>query len=265
MRTGIRIASLGVLALLIAGSASVAMDAFAANPKYNRVARRGTPKVDGALDDAAWKGADWQEMDVFAGGANRPKGFGAKSAVLWDDNYLYTAIEVDDETHAVPKAVVPDAVNLWKGDSPQHRMDLEYDSFDNSPDDVEWGYALQDKAVLQNAWASPGNIEFTSIKIVREDGAKKTYYETAVVITMHKPKQKLTAYVKENPKAKMGYSDMVNANDGADRLGWVEWSSGIGAAKAASQFGTLTFDSAPQAVDPAGKAATTWAELRAAY
>ena len=86
-------------------------------------------------------------MDVYAGGG-RPKGFDAKSAILWDDDFLYTAIEVDDDTHAVPKAVVPGANTLWKGDSPQHRVDLEYDSITNSGQDIEWGYALQDGRVL---------------------------------------------------------------------------------------------------------------------
>ena len=120
--------------VLVIGLASLAP---AANKDYNRVARIGTPVIDGDLTDRDWQGADWQEMDVYAGG-NRPKGFAARSAILWDNDFLYAGIEVDDETHAVPKAVVPDAVNLWQGDSPQHRVDLEYDGIANSPDDIEW-------------------------------------------------------------------------------------------------------------------------------
>ena len=233
----------------------------AVNDDYNRVARWGTPVIDGDLTDRVWQGADWQEMDVYAGGA-QPRGFAAKSAVLWDEDFLYTAIEVDDTDHEVPKAVVPDTGNLWNGDSPQHRVDLEYDSISNAADDIEWGYALQDGKILTHAWASPGNIEFAEIEIVRDDANDKTYYEVAIVLTMHKPNQTLTEFVIDEPDTKIGYSDMVNANDGAARLGWLEWSSGIGATKDANQFGTLTFDATPQAVDAAGKLTTTWGALK---
>jgi hypothetical protein len=241
--------------------AVVYQQAYAVNEKYNRVAMIGTPTVDGDLNDPDWQNADWQEMDVYAGGV-KPKGFKAKSAVLWDDDFLYTAIEVDDEVHAVPKAVVPGANTLWKGDSPQHRVDLEYDSIANSGQDIEWGYALQDGKVLTFAWASAGNIDFTNIQVVRDDANEKTYYECAVVLRLHKPKQTLSEYVKEDPDAKIGYSDMVNANDGADRLGWLEWSSGIGAGKNADLFGTLTFDSTPQAVSPTAKLTATWGDIK---
>jgi len=235
--------------------------ASATNKKYNRVARIGTPKVDGNLNDSVWQGADWQEMDVYAGGT-QPKGFKAKSAVLWDDNFLYTAIEVDDETHASPKAVVPDAANLWNGDSPQHRVDLEYDSITGSGNDIEWGYALQDGKILTTAWSGASNIEFQDVKIVRDDAKKKTYYEVSVILHLFEAKQTLSKYIKENKNAKIGYSDMVNANDGGARLGWLEWSSGIGGAKDANQFGTLTFDSKPQAVNVAGKLVSTWGIIK---
>jgi hypothetical protein len=233
----------------------------ATNKKYNRVARLGTPKVDGDLNDPVWQKADWQEMDVYAGGA-QPKNFKAKSAVLWDDNFLYTAIDVNDDTHASPKAVVVGADSIWQGDSVQHRVDLEYDSAPNSGDDIEWGYALQDGKVLTCAWSGAGNIDFDTVKIIRDDKNKKTYYEAALVLRLVKSKQTLSKYIKENKDAKIGYSDMVNANDGGARLGWLEWSSGIGAAKDANQFGTLTFDSKPMAINIAGKLVSTWGIIK---
>jgi len=251
------------VALAVALTVLAASTSWAQNPDYNRVAKRGTPTVDGDLTDRDWEGADWQEMDIYAGGA-RPAGFEAFSAVLWDDDYLYTAIEVTDRDHAVPVAVVPGAGALWNGDSPQHRVDLEYDGIPGSADDIEWGYALQDDVVLVNAWASAGNIEFTTMEVVRDDANDKTYYETAVLITTHETKQPLSDYINDEPEAKIGYSDMVNANDGAARLGWLEWSSGIGAGKNAFLFGTLTYDHQPQTVYPAGKVVTTWAAIRAA-
>lgn len=236
--------------------------AGATNGKYNRVARLGTPQIDGNLNDPVWQKADWQEMDVFGGGT-QPNGFKAKSAVLWDDKALYFAIEVDDQIHAVPKAVVPDAGNLWQGDSPQHRVDLEYDSISNSADDIEWGYALQDGNILTIAWSSSGKIEFQDVRIIRDETKKKTYYETAIVLHLIKSNQTLSEYVKSNQDAKIGYSDMVNDNDGGARLGWLEWSSGIGASKDANLFGTLAFDRTPlTAVGFVGKLVSTWGDLK---
>jgi hypothetical protein len=250
-----------VLWIAVAAMVFVPVRANAVNDKYNRVANLGTPVVDGDLNDDVWLAADWQEMDVYAGGT-KPKGFAAKSAVLWDDDHLYTAIEVDDETHAVPQAVAPAADSLWNGDSPQHRVDLEYDSITGHGQDIEWGYALQDDRILTNAWSSAGNIDFVTVEIVRDDDNGKTYYEVAVVLRLHSPKQTLSEYVRDEPDAKIGYSDMVNANDGGARLGWLEWSSGIGQSKDANQFGTLTFDHTPYAVNPAGKIASTWGSLK---
>lgn len=246
---------------ILAISLTFVDQAGAVNKKYNRIAKLGTPVVDGDINDAVWKIADWQEMDVYAGGA-QPKGFEAKSAILWDDDFLYIAIEVDDETHEVPKAVCPGADTIWNGDSPQHRVDLEYDSITNSGDDIEWGYALQDGKILTNAWSGANNIEFSTVKIVRNDAKKKTYYESAFILKTIKSKQTLSKYVKENKDAKIGYSDMVNANDGGARLGWLEWSSGIGAAKDANLFGTLTFDHTLQAVNSVGKLVSTWGDIK---
>jgi hypothetical protein len=260
-RNILRVHSIVIYSFIFAVMMCISHHAYAINDKYNRVARRGTPVVDGNLNDRDWRGADWQEMDVYAGGA-RPRGFNAKSAVLWDDEFLYTAIEVDDKTHEVPKAVVPGPNTLWKGDSPQQRVDLEYDSMPNSGEDIEWGYALQDGKVLTFAWASANNIEFTDIKIVRDDANDKTYYECAVILYTHSPREKLSDFVKDDKDVKIGYSDMVNANDGGDRLGWLEWSSGIGQGKNADLFGTLTFDHTPQTVNPMGKLAWTWGEIK---
>ncbi len=249
-------AAFAVALTFLAAAASQAQ-----NPDYNRVALRGTPTVDGDLTDRDWEGADWQELDVYAGGV-KPGGFEAFSAVLWDDDYLYIAMDVTDRDHAVPVGVVPGAANLWNGDSPQHRVDLEYDGIAGAAEDIEWGYALQDGRVLVNAWSSAANIEFMEMEIVRDDANDKTYYETAVLLTTHETNEPLSDYINDEKDAKIGYSDMVNANDGDARIGWLEWSSGIGAGKNAFLFGTMTFDHQPQAVDPAGKAVTTWAAIR---
>jgi len=263
-RSKIKTYSIVILSVMVSIMLCIPNQANATNKKYNRIARIGTPVVDGNLNDSVWQGADWQDMDAYAGGT-QPKGFEAKSAVLWDNDFLYLAIDVNDNTHAVPKAVAPGADTIWNGDSVQHRVDLEYDSAPNSGQDIEWGYALQDGKVMTCAWSGAGNIDFDTIKIIRDDAKKKTYYEASVVLRLFEEKKTLSQYVKENPDAKIGYSDMVNANDGGARLGWLEWSSGIGAAKDANQFGTLTFDKKPQAINSAEKIASTWGDIKRSF
>lgn len=249
------------LCVAVAAMLFMPYQANAVNDQYNRVANLGTPVVDGNLNDDVWQTADWQEMDVYGGGT-RPSGFRAKSAVLWDADHLYIAVEVEDSTHAVPQALVPDPGNLWQGDSPQHRVDLEYDSITNSGDDIEWGYALQDGEILTVAWSSPDNIDLVAVKIVRDDANNMTYYETAVKLYFHDSNETLSEYIEGNADAKIGYSDMVNANDGAGRIGWVEWSAGIGAGKDANLFGTLMFSHTSATVTQVGKLASTWGSLK---
>jgi hypothetical protein len=67
-------------------------------PKTYECRRTAVPiRVDGKLDDPAWKKAKWTTDFVDIEGAGRPKPrFRTRVKMLWDDNYLYIAAELEE-------------------------------------------------------------------------------------------------------------------------------------------------------------------------
>ena len=54
-------------------------------------------RIDGRLDDAAWKAAPWTEDFVDIEGAGKPKPrFHTRAKMLWDAHYLYIAAELEE-------------------------------------------------------------------------------------------------------------------------------------------------------------------------
>jgi poly(3-hydroxybutyrate) depolymerase len=54
-------------------------------------------KIDGKLDDPAWKNAEWTDYFVDIEGNAKPKPrFHTRAKMLWDDNYLYIAAELEE-------------------------------------------------------------------------------------------------------------------------------------------------------------------------
>ena len=78
--------------------ASAFFFAFAAEPKRYTCARASTPpKIDGKLDEAAWRRAAWTDWFVDIEGANKPNPrFRTRAKMLWDDHYFYIAAELEE-------------------------------------------------------------------------------------------------------------------------------------------------------------------------
>src|SRR5712664_712594 len=54
-------------------------------------------KVDGNLDDAAWALAAWtSDFGDIVGSSNLTPRFRTRAKMLWDDNYLYVAAELEE-------------------------------------------------------------------------------------------------------------------------------------------------------------------------
>jgi hypothetical protein len=54
-------------------------------------------RVDGRLDDAAWKRAAWTDAFVDIQGASQPQPrFRTRAKMLWDDEYLYVGAELEE-------------------------------------------------------------------------------------------------------------------------------------------------------------------------
>lgn len=57
----------------------------------------GPIRIDGRLDDPAWKAAEWTSDFVDIEGAGKPKPrFRTRAKLLWDANYLYIAAELEE-------------------------------------------------------------------------------------------------------------------------------------------------------------------------
>jgi hypothetical protein len=67
-------------------------------PRRYTCARAVEPiQIDGKLDDAAWKSAPWSDWFVDIEGATKPKPrFKTRMKMLWDDEHLYVAAEVEE-------------------------------------------------------------------------------------------------------------------------------------------------------------------------
>ena len=69
-----------------------------APPKSYECYRAQSPiKIDGQLDDRAWKAAPWTTDFVDIEGTLKPlPRFKTRAKILWDDNYLYVAAELSE-------------------------------------------------------------------------------------------------------------------------------------------------------------------------
>jgi len=96
------------------------LSADAANP--NLVLKH-TPTLDGVIDDAYLKSSTQTLKNLnFWGWAGDPAPYAAATAyLLWDDNFLYVAVDVKDETVVTtnedPSMPDSNADNLWRNDS----------------------------------------------------------------------------------------------------------------------------------------------------
>src|SRR5262245_46129460 len=54
-------------------------------------------RVDGLLDDAAWRNAAWTPVFVDIGGSAKPRPrFQTRAKMLWDDQYFYIGAELEE-------------------------------------------------------------------------------------------------------------------------------------------------------------------------
>ena len=67
-------------------------------PRHYACARAGSKiRIDGKLDDAAWKPAPWTDWFVDIRGTGWPKPrFRTRAKMLWDDDYLYVGAQLEE-------------------------------------------------------------------------------------------------------------------------------------------------------------------------
>ena len=193
--------------------------------------------IDGDLSE--WTGgwisisspADWVSMGGSSSGA---ADLSAKLAARWDAAALYIALEVTDDVHS--NTYDGDAMHLYEGDSVQIGLDMannDGSAYDNT-DDYEYGWARTNSGnQIRYRWMAPSGAPAMVNTFAVTRAGSTTRYEVRLPL-VDLGLGSLTA------GKSVGFSAMVNENDGAGRDGFIEWTSGIGQQKNPAAFGLLT-------------------------
>ena len=120
--------------------------------------------MDGKLDDAAWEGAPWTEdfIDIQGAAKAKPR-FRTRAKLLWDEEYLYVAAELEEPhvwaTLTNHDAVIfqdPDFEVFMDPDGDTHRyFEFEINAL-NTGWDLQLEKPYQDQGKPHNEWEIPG-------------------------------------------------------------------------------------------------------------
>lgn len=122
------------------------------------------PKIDGRLDDVAWKRAGWTDWFVDIVGPSKPKPrFRTRAKMLWDDRCLYIAAELQ-EPHVWATLTEHDSVIFHDNDFEvfldPHGNGLNYFEFEINALNTSWDLKLdkpyKDGGKPDNDWNIPG-------------------------------------------------------------------------------------------------------------
>lgn len=186
--------------------------------------------IDGDLTDVGTDGwitlspDDWRSPEPLTTGD-----LDVRIAARWSSAGLYLALEVTDDVHDNDHA---DA-DLWQGDSVQIAFDVGQNggSGYDSTDDHEINFALVAGSPRAYRFHGPaGASDAFEAAVVRSGNV--TRYE------LHLPAATLPSATWSTGQV-LGFSFLVNDADGSGRVGWKEFSAGVGMSKVPYYFGEL--------------------------
>lgn len=199
-----------------------------------------SPEIDGVLSKDEWNQngritssrADQVELLKASDKWNGTKDLSSNTYLMWDDEYLYIAVEVTDDVFSCNYT----GSNIWQGDSVQFGLSYTLGSGNSGNAFTEVGMALTSKGSEVVKYSSESgttmDIKDSKVAVIRKDN--KTVYELKIPWTEAVPKN---AVISENTE--IGFSMLVNDNDGKGRRGWIEFGSGIGRYKAVNEFARI--------------------------
>ncbi len=203
------------------------------------LATRGSATIDGDLSEYSGfvelTAADFREGAAPSGAGD----LSARIAARYDVGRLMIAVEVRDDVHENSE---PDE-RLWAADSVQIAFDMRRDGgapYDDE-NDHEFAYALVGGSSRGARFHGPSSASGVGDVVITRAG-DRTRYEIALDTAQLSPGR-------VRPGDVIGFSFLVNENDGAGRDGWLEWTPGIGSGKNPGAFGTITLLTAPPPTD----------------
>ncbi|MCR4718659.1 MAG: hypothetical protein K5768_03410 [Firmicutes bacterium] len=206
------------------------------------------PTIDGVLSPDEWVYDSAMYADEFGQAQadrkdwywNGPEDLSGRSGIGWDEENFYMFCEVTDNVFCQKSPVDRN----WDGDG------IQFGIVYNESAGVaigqmgttfhEIGVALSPEGPGVYRYSSqdnvydPGEIKEADVAVRRE--GNKTYYELCIPWNVL-----LLSGQKPTSGENMGYSFLINEDDGDGRVGWIEYASGIGRSKNTSLFTILEF------------------------
>lgn len=199
--------------------------------------------VDGKLDE--WAGREPQLRPellrweyVNARETPPPEDLVVSGWVAWDARGLWIALDVQDDQQTFPQSEA-----VWNWDSLQVALDLGSDgqpgdAYDGNDLEIELGHRADQAPWCFLGACPPGwPREALSAKLVGavlpDPATGKVAYELFV------PAELIASVAPLTPDTVLGFSLLVNDNDGGGRAGWLELTPGIGLGKRPAEFAWL--------------------------
>jgi len=213
------------LELLVNGKTISQERLFGGCPSVPKV--NGGVAFDGKLGDPKWKMAPIMTLDQpnqFAVVTKKtakwdgPEDLSGTMRMLWDDNYLYIGMTVQDDIFRAPEI----DGNIWRGDGLQFLVDPCRDA-ENKPGKYDYCVALSPKG--PQAWcsftadptkATSGEAKDFLLKITPTGEKGGMIYEVAI------PWSRLSPFVPA-PGADLGLAMIINEDDGEIRDSFMTW------------------------------------------
>jgi hypothetical protein len=243
--------------------------------EYGKVISCGFPntvKVDGSLDDLAWKAAPWHFVGAKDGTGPAPddKDASLRFAVAADDKYLYLAVEVtDDKVQSGENGTC----DVWNDDSVELYIDggnEKAGAYDKNDAQITIGADTIDmKPDIKTTAALLGGCVGTCQGPTTETIATGKKTANGWILEAAVPLKNACWDIKPKDGLKIGFN--VHYNDDDDKTGRdhkLIWSAhevqqGEASWNNPQRFAELQFVAAVLSVDWRGKAATQWGTLKA--
>lgn len=179
-----------------------------------------------SIDQYSSVGGQWKGTDDLSAQAN----------VNWDAQNLYTTIVVQDDVHAQTW----NGGDIWQGDSLQLGIDLSKKDGSSSKNVSELGFALNNQGnVSKWRWRAPEGVQTGALNNVQADITRdEANHQTTYKLTLPFSELHKAGYT-FSPSDVIGFTVLINENDGAGRSGFMEYNQGIGSSKDAALYGEL--------------------------
>lgn len=176
---------------------------------------------------------DLSDGTPLLNGYNGADDLSGTAQLRWDADNIYLTADIRDDVFSHNAS----GINIWQNDS------IQFSLAPGVPGDsqswYEYGISQTPEGPQIYRWlsmkgAATGVLTKGTLSVTRDEATKITSYALALPWSEVSPIRGAVGNI-------LSFSMLVNDNDGSGRKGYIEWGSGIGAAKDAALFRTFQF------------------------